>query len=229
MKKIFDFGKIDYTGTGRKVYPVTVEMEYREKDNGEKVLSICGNVWNTRRTDIVCGGQCLDTIARYIKTPLFKQIFRLWKLYHLNDMHPECVHQAAQGWKEQAAEKVPLYIFTMKSETITAQNRLKRELLNAAQNGDARNATAAEQLLLSLEYRITSETETLPANIAEFYKFDKKEIKLCGWLHEHEHSRGILGKVCPVCGYKYGHAWNYFPIPQEDEQIIFELLEGENK
>lgn len=40
MKKIFDFGKIDYTGTGRKVYPVTVEMEYREKDNGEKVLSI---------------------------------------------------------------------------------------------------------------------------------------------------------------------------------------------
>ena len=36
MKKIFDFGKIDYTGTGRKVYPVTVEMEYREKDNGER-------------------------------------------------------------------------------------------------------------------------------------------------------------------------------------------------
>lgn len=112
MKKIFDFGKIDYTGTGRK-------------------------------TDIVAGGQCLDIIARYIKTPLFKEIYRLWKLYHLNDMHPECEHQAAQGW-----------------------------------------------------------------------------------THEHEHSRGILGKPCPVCGYKYGHGWNYFPIPEQDEQAIYKLLEG---
>ena len=226
MKKIFDFGKIDYTGTGRKSYLVTVEMEYKEKNNGEKVLSICGNIWNTRKTDIVAGGQCLDTIARYIKSPLFKEIYRLWKLYHLNDMHPECEHQAAQGWREQASEKATLYIFTLTTETITAQNSLKRRILNAARNGETMETTAAEQVLLSLEYSVKSETETLPETIAEFYKFKEMETKLCGWLHPGEHSRGILGKACPVCGYKYGHAWNYFPIQEQDEQAIYKLLEG---
>lgn len=225
MKKIFDFGKIDYTGTGRKSYPVTVEMEYTEHD-GKKRFSVSGNIWNTRKTDIVAGGQCLDTIARYIKTPLFKEIYRLWKLYHLNDMHPECEHQAAQGWRDRAAEKITLYIFTLSNETIREQNSLKRRVLNAARNGETMNTTAAEQVLLSLEYSVKSETETLPETIAGFYKFKETETKLCGWTHEHEHTRGILGKPCPVCGYKYGHGWNYFPIPEQGEQAIYKLLEG---
>lgn len=226
MKKVFDFGKIDFQGKGRKCNAVTVDMEYREKDNGQKVLSVSASVWNAFHSDIISGGQCLDSIAPYIHNATFAEILRLWKLYHLNDMHPECIHQAADGWKEKAGEKVTIYIFTLTTEAIREKNGLEKRILTAARNGEAWNTTPAEQLLLSLQYSYKSETEELPASIAGFYKFKETETKTRGWLNPEEHSRGILGKPCPVCGYKYGHGWNYFPIPAEDEAIIYKLLEG---
>lgn len=228
MKKVFRFGKIDAEGRGFACNSVTVEMEYREKKEGQKVLSISGKVWNARHSDIIMGGQCLDDIASpyMIGNETFSEILRLWRLYHLNDMHPECEHQAAAGWREQAAEEVTLYIFTMTTEAIREQNGLKRRILAAAQNGEAWATSPAEQLLLSLEYTVKAEAETLPENIAAFYKLKETEVKACGWLHPEEHSRGLLGKVCPVCGYKYGHSWVYFPIPPEDEKIIYDLLRG---
>lgn len=226
MKKTFDFGKVDFLGRGRKCNAVTVDMEYREKENGEKVLSISGSVWNTFHSDIIAGGQCLDSIARYIHNPTFTAIFRLWKLYHLNDMHPECIHQAAQGWNKEAGEKVTMYLFTMTPEAIHTKNQLERRIMTAARNGETWNTTPEEQLILSLQYSYKSETEELPASLSPFYKFKETEVKTRGWLKPEEHSRGLLGKPCPVCGYKYGHGWNYFPIPAEDEKIIYELLEG---
>ena len=108
MKKTLEFGKIDYNKSGRRNCLVTVDVELRER-GGEKTfaidpktkekiftgnetpkyceLSICGNIWNPRKTDIYCGGQCLDEIAKYVKNPLFKEIYTLWKNYHLNGMH----------------------------------------------------------------------------------------------------------------------------------------------
>ena len=106
MRKIFNFGKIAYYGNRRENL-VTVEVELREKD-GEKEFSACGNIWNRLHTGIISGGQNLDEIS---KTPVghnktFKEIYRLWKLYHLNGMHPECKHQAELGWREIAAKRV---------------------------------------------------------------------------------------------------------------------------
>ncbi len=141
MKKVFEFGKIDFRGTGKKRNLVTIEMEYKECGD-KKRFSVRGCVWNARRTDIICGGQILDTIAEYVADPVFLEIHRLWRLYHLNGMHPECEHQAALGWRE-------------------------------------------------------------------LYK---------------EHPKAVIGKECPVCGYKYGSRWNYFPIPADDEKIIIDLL-----
>ena len=224
MKKTFDFGKIDFEGRGRKCNAVTVDMEYKE-DGDKKRFSVSASVWNSFHSDIVAGGQCLDSLQPYFKlSPTFTEIFRLWKLYHLNDMHAACIHQAAQGWEEQAAEKVTLYVFTMTTEAIRERDALKRRILTVAQNGEAWKTSPVEQLLLSLEYSVKSENEALPENIGGYYKLKEKEIKACGWLHPEEHSRGILGKPCPVCGYRYGHCWNYFPIPAEDEEIIYKLL-----
>lgn len=93
MKKIISFGKIAYANT-RKENEVTIEIELRDK-NGLKELSICGNVWNRLHTDIICGGQCLDEIAKYIHTPEFKFWFKMWKNYHLNGMHPGTPRQEA--------------------------------------------------------------------------------------------------------------------------------------
>jgi len=88
MRKKFDFGKIDYTGTGRKAYAVEIEVELKEDHFERPVFSVCGSIWNTKHTDIVCGGQCLDEIANYVHTPEFVFWYDMWKKYHLNDMHP---------------------------------------------------------------------------------------------------------------------------------------------
>lgn len=86
-KKTFDFGKIDYTGRGRKDCPVAVEVELREED-GKVELSIVGEIWNCRRTDCHTCGQCLDTIKKFIGgNSLFKELYGYWSKYHLNGMH----------------------------------------------------------------------------------------------------------------------------------------------
>lgn len=103
-KKQIDFGKINYNGTGKR-YPASVTIELR-KCGGENTpeyleLSICGDVWNTKHTDIVMGGQCIDSMAQFIKTPLFRRIRKLWKRYHLNGMHAGTPEQerAIEEWK----------------------------------------------------------------------------------------------------------------------------------
>lgn len=126
MKKTFTFGKIAYNGS-RKENLVTVDVRLERKGGettftidpktGEKTvtgktpvyigLSICGNIWNRRRTDIVCGGQCLDTIAEYrdqLEEPkLFDELHTLWKNYHLNGMHAGTPEQEAaiEAWKAE--------------------------------------------------------------------------------------------------------------------------------
>ena len=91
MNKTISFGKVDYLNIGRRTCEVTVEIELKEKEQGQKVLSISGNIWNNIKTDIYNGGQNLETIRAFrghLERPkLFNKIFRLWKLYHLNDMH----------------------------------------------------------------------------------------------------------------------------------------------
>ena len=89
MRKRFTFGKIDFYGRGRKINLVEVDVELSDKG----VFTASGTIWNSKRTDCVCGGQCLDTIAKYVKNPTFKKIHRLWKQYHLNDMHAGTVRQ----------------------------------------------------------------------------------------------------------------------------------------
>lgn len=102
MKKTFNFGKIDYMERGRKDCAVEVTIELCEcggeevvkngKPTGEHCnkyieFSASGNIWNHMHTDIYCGGQCLDEIAKYVKTPTFRQIYDFWKKYHLNGLN----------------------------------------------------------------------------------------------------------------------------------------------
>jgi len=92
MRKTFTFPKVAYTSTRRVNLPtIEMELQYKDNDMSRPVLSICGDLWNARHTDIVMGGQCLDELARFDElfcNPLFKKLHRLWKAYHLNDMRP---------------------------------------------------------------------------------------------------------------------------------------------
>lgn len=99
MKTIINLPKIDFNNIGKKNYPVELEVELKQRDEKE-TLSICGYVWNHIHTDLYCCGQCLDTIAEYYQdNDLFQQVYCLWKLYHLNDMH------AGTEKQEQAIER----------------------------------------------------------------------------------------------------------------------------
>ncbi len=126
LKHTFNFGKIDYLNIGRKTCPVKVDVEIRKRggeetfiydpETGEKTVTgktpeyfefaATGWIYNHLKTDIYAGGQCLDTIANYVKSPAFKTIYKIWKKYHLNSMHagtPEqtkCIEE-----REQAGNK----------------------------------------------------------------------------------------------------------------------------
>lgn len=124
MRKTFNFGNIAYSGT-RKNNAVTVDVELRQRGGketftidrktGEKTitgktpeyveLAISGDIWNSQHTDIVCGGQCLDTIAQFkhqlTDRETFDIIYDLWKQYHLNGAHAGTPEQekAIEEWK----------------------------------------------------------------------------------------------------------------------------------
>ena len=127
MKKRFTFGKIAFH-TSRKINPVAVDVELRRRGGeptftvdpqtreriptGETTpeymeLSICGYIWNSRGTDCVAGGQCLDEIAKYRRQlsnlGLFNKLYGYWKAYHLNGMHAVTPEQEAaiEGWKKE--------------------------------------------------------------------------------------------------------------------------------
>lgn len=106
MKKKFEFGKVDAENSGRKLNLVTLEVNLKDKD-GLPVFSVCGNVWDSKKTDILMGGQCIGSIYSEYKDqisnlPLYETIMGLWERNHLNDMNAGTPEQteAIRLWKE---------------------------------------------------------------------------------------------------------------------------------
>jgi len=103
------FGKVDGYGNGRKSCLMEVEICLKDSDKGP-AFSVMGNVWNSSGTDIILGGQCLDTLAEFAKSfrqPLrtaFRKIHGLWKEYHLNDM------KAGTPEQERCLESAPVKV-----------------------------------------------------------------------------------------------------------------------
>ena len=101
MKRTISFGK-HAIYSDKKINEVTLDIELREENINKPIFSVCANVWNIRHTNIVMGGQCLDELRKYVKTPLFREIHRLWEEHHLNDLHAGTSEQekAIEEWKE---------------------------------------------------------------------------------------------------------------------------------
>lgn len=90
--KTFVFPKISFCGD-RKVNTPEIELSLNVDDNKE-VLSICGQVWNSKHTNIIACGQCLDRMYKFLKNDkTFRELYRLWKRWHLNDLHPGTIKQ----------------------------------------------------------------------------------------------------------------------------------------
>ena len=85
LSKTFKFNKIAFYGT-RRINTPEVEVELRDTAKGPE-LSICGSVWNSKHTDCLMCGQCLDELAEFDSlrdNDLFMKLYNLWKNYHLN-------------------------------------------------------------------------------------------------------------------------------------------------
>lgn len=119
MQKTFNFGKIAYEKPERRLNAVTVEAELRrcggeptfiiDRGTGKQIpvgttpkyieLSICGEIWDRHHTDFLCGGQCLDEIAKYHEqlddVDTFDMLYSLWKEWHLNGLHAGTSEQEA--------------------------------------------------------------------------------------------------------------------------------------
>lgn len=129
------FGKIALDGKSRRnAADITMELKKR---GGETTVyadgtptgkttptyiefTASGNVWNHIHTDIYMGGQCLDDMSKYIKTPKFKKILKWWKTYHLNGMNAGTPEQTAaiKAW-EAAGNR---YEYTAVCEMLKEQN-----------------------------------------------------------------------------------------------------------
>lgn len=220
MRRIFKFDKIDFEGKG-KVNSITVEMKYEEK-KGRKLFSACGNVQN------IYSGQCLDIIADYINDPIFNEILRLWKLYQRNDLHPECEHQRALGWVDEARKQVKIYHWYLNDEARKEKKAAEERALKSLKNGETFTPTDREVFYANLSTFCKTYTHQAP----EYYgietdfntKKQKIEVKDLGSTRKTDHPEGLLCKPCPVCGYQYGSSWLYVPIPADDEAIIYKLL-----
>lgn len=96
MKRTINYGKHDATGNGRRANEVTLTVSvepsrYQSKERGSYTegehFSVCGDIWNARHTDIIQGGQCVDTIVKhYAKDETSRNIRALWEVFHLQQM-----------------------------------------------------------------------------------------------------------------------------------------------
>jgi len=76
--------------------------ELREQEAGKVEFSACGEVWNHIKSDIITGGQCVDTLADLF--PHDKKAGRIretWERYHLNGMNAGTPEQSAaiKAWE----------------------------------------------------------------------------------------------------------------------------------
>lgn len=206
-------------------------IELRKTDKGPE-LSITGKC----KTEYgECGGQIADEVRSGGPAPgwdeeMLQKFCDIWDRWHLNGMRPYCEHQKALGWDRAALKEVKVYHYRLKSEILSRQNRLKHEAQRRLAAGETVQYTPEEQMIANLPYSVDSwkkldDPNYEPAKALYPLDHGPEEIKTLGWLSQDEHPHGILGKPCPICGYKYGYSWKYEPIPDEVVCWLFSLPE----
>lgn len=186
---------------------IDVKLEYKE-GKGLR-LSICGDVTNRRGTMIQAGQMNpIIGITKYAdgwNEERVNELNGIWNRWHLNDMRAGCEHQRGVY---DTGKQIPVNKWMLKTGYFTMQ----REIIETATNDLKQHGTASitpeEQRVLNLKL-----SHTQLKTPGEEYRLDKTEHKPACHIYETEHPEGVLCKVCPVCGYKYGSAWLFEELP----------------
>lgn len=239
-----NFSKIVMPGSilyGEDEEPVHIAIKYIKGR-----LSLSGVVGAMRNGDCVgSAGQCKDVLkdpelklADGWNPEMVAKLYEFWERWHLNDMRAECEHQRALGWKEKAKEKVKIYKWTITIEVYKEIRKAEAEAREAMKNGKPFIPTARQTFLVNLKSEIVTHKSHLEEEIAPYYECKKpswhgggedSEIKTLGRVTEAEHPDGILSRPCPVCGYKYGHAWKNEDVPQDVLEWLATLPKAEEQ
>tara|TARA_Y100001973_G_scaffold74174_1_gene108239 strand:- start:443 stop:1126 length:684 start_codon:yes stop_codon:yes gene_type:complete len=216
MKKTLNIGSVDYENTGQKNNKVTIEIKLKDGN-----FSACGNVWDKRNYDIISGGQNLEEIGKlFPKNKQVKEIVKVWKKYHLNDMKPNCKHQTGKNWN--ASKDIKLYRFELHPDILEERNNIRKKAWEILKSGKLFQLDNFQTFISDLQTEIKTHRKTLPNSLGKYYRpkvkkydwqKDHVETLKAGWTSQKEHKDGILSKPCNKCGYKYGSAWLKEEIP----------------
>lgn len=200
-------------------------------------LSICGVIGPTRDGNSRGGaGQCIDEIRAGTPTgewtpEMLQRFCDIWDEWHLNDLRPYCQHQKELGWGKLRKKEVTLYNYTLSPEASQKERAARHASLDALKKGEPFTPTEEQAKYAALPHSITSHKELTGDALSDYqpkkplFAGDTGHIekKPLGWLHPDEHPDGLLGKPCPVCGYRYGHEWQREEVPQEVIDWLFSL------
>lgn len=158
------------------------------------------------------------------------KLLDIWDKWHLNNMRPECEHQRELGWDEEAKKVISKYTFTLSADKIKEKNRLKDEIISGFLSQKEVENTKERRELLSMPYKkvVYAGDSGEPVNVidntkAKGYDYEGVESVTRGWIpYDERPEYGILGKPCPVCGYRYGTGWKKAELPSD----VVSFLEG---
>lgn len=197
-------------------------------------LSIHGVIGPKNNGDCTgASGQCQDEIKESMVslsddwTPeMFEKFIDTWNEWHLNDLHPECEHQKQLGWIEEGKKKLYKHCFVIDNETSKKQTELEKSIKEKLIEGLSVKLNEEDRKLLSYPFSKPIYTETPDKFDLEHYKYSTltavNSTSRC-WVRYEEDERGLIGKPCPVCGYKYGTSWKTVELPEEVVNFIFSL------
>lgn len=176
-------------------------------------LSITGEI--AEGGEFSSGGQNAAEVGRLAQSdPRTAKLLAIWNCWHLNDSRAGCEHQRAE-WN--TAE--PLEVVTYK---LTGEAQRKRaKLLESVAIGAAKgepvmlDAEGRALILLTDWFRGRFSPPDADSPLSGCFEVRKRETRTAGCVRPEEHPRGLLGKKCDTCGYKYGAAWLYEPLPAE--------------
>ena len=157
----------------------------------------------------------------------FGKFLDVWHLWHLNNMRAGCEHQRGAGW--DASERVEVVSYKLTHEARKLMYSALERAQECAIEGRAFEASPVERELIGLRKTWFQDVFSPPdadSSLSGCYEVAKREEKGVGWVHPHEHPRGILCKPCRVCGYRYGTAWKLEPLPDDVVAFLSSLPES---
>jgi hypothetical protein len=194
------------TGTGEAA-PVIVFVEW----DGQR-LSISGVEGPRRNGDALggCGQIEMGREWHHDRAPFYDQLSEVWDRWHLNDMRAGCEHQRAEGWG--AGELVEVVTYKLTSEAAKEQRSASAFVQQQVRERGEVKVNEEMRALLNLPY-FTTQAPDADAPGAGRYEVHQREQKHPAHLRPDEHPAGVLGKPCPVCGYRYGTRWLSEEVP----------------